>query len=183
MLGTSPPGALNGIATLFSRLLGAALIVAVIVNVVNVIGRYGFNHAITGADEFQIYLMISMAFLGGLVAHIRCRHLRMDVLTRHFPPGLARLVNGAEALVGVAVCSLMTWISWNYTIKMFRIGSHSENAHIPMWIPHSVLAIAFTLMTLVGLVRLFVRAEIEAAPAPSPVAPSPVEDVLPEAAP
>jgi hypothetical protein len=71
MLGTPPPqGALSGIATLFSRLLGAALIVAVIVNVVNVVARYGFNHAITGADEFQIYLMISMAFLGGLSSPI-----------------------------------------------------------------------------------------------------------------
>jgi C4-dicarboxylate transporter DctQ subunit len=176
MLGTPPPqsGALGGIAALFSRLLGAALIIAVIVNVVNVVARYGFNHAITGADEFQIYLMISMAFLGGLVAHIRRRHLRMDVLVRHFPPRLARLVNGAEALIAIGACGLMTWISWNYTIRMFRIGSHSENAHIPMWIPHSVLAIAFTLMTVVGLVRLFVREEAAATPVPNPV-----EEVLP----
>lgn len=170
MLGTPPPqGALSGIATLFSRLLGAALIVAVIVNVVNVVGRYGFNHAITGADEFQIYLMISMAFLGGLVAHIRRRHLRMDVLTRHFSPGVRRVVNGAEALLAIAVCGLMTWVSWNYTIKMFRIGSHSENAHIPMWMPHSVLAVAFTLMTLVGLVRLVTRDETPPAPMPAPI--------------
>ena len=175
MLVTPPPqGALSGIATLFSRLLGAALIVAVIVNVVNVVGRYGFNHAIAGADEFQIYLMISMAFLGGLIAHIRRRHLRMDVLTRHFSPGVRRLVNGIEALLAIAVCGLMTWVSWNYTIKMFRIGTHSENAHIPMWIPHSVLAVAFTLMTFVGLVRLFTRDEA----APAPVS-APVEEAAP----
>jgi TRAP-type C4-dicarboxylate transport system permease small subunit len=157
---------LDGIATAFSRLLGAALIVAVIVNVVNVVARYGFNHAITGADELQIYLMIGMAFLGGLVAHIRRRHLRMDVLVRHFPPRVARFLNGAEALLAIAVCGLMTDVSWTYTVKIFRIGSHSENAHIPMWMPHSVLAISFTLMTFVGLVRLFVR---DAAPPAAPV--------------
>jgi TRAP-type C4-dicarboxylate transport system permease small subunit len=158
MLGRPRPLiAVDGIATAFSRLLGAALIFAVIVNVVNVVARYGFDHAITGADELQIYLMIGMAFLGGLVAHIRQRHLRMDVLVRHFPPRVARFLNGFEALLAIAVCGLMTWVSWTYTVKMFRIGSHSENAHIPMWVPHSVLAISFTLMTLVGLMRLFVR--------------------------
>jgi C4-dicarboxylate transporter DctQ subunit len=162
-----PHDALGGVATFFSRLLGAALIVAVVVNVVNVIARYGFNHAITGADELQIYLMIGMAFLGGLVAHIRRRHLRMDVLTRHFPPAVARLVNAAEALLAIGVCGLMTWVSWTYTLKIFKIGSHSENAHIPMWMPHSVLAVSFTLMTLVGLVRLVSPAELPIAPAPS----------------
>ena len=74
--------------------------------------RYGFNHAITGADELQIYLMVAMAFLGAVVAHIRRRHLRMDVLTRHFPPAVARWLNGIEALLAIAVCGLMTWISW-----------------------------------------------------------------------
>ena len=47
------------------------------------------------------------------------------------------------ALLAIAVCGLMTWVSWTYTTKIFRIGSHSENAHIPMWMPHSVLAISF----------------------------------------
>ena len=166
-----PEAALNGVASFFSRLLGAALIVAVIINVVNVVARYGFNHAITGADELQIYLMVAMAFLGAVVAHIRRRHLRMDVLTRRFPPRVARWLNGIEALLAIAVCGLMTWISWTYVIKIFKLGSHSENADIPMWLPHSVLAISFTLMTLVGLVRLGGKD-------PTPPAP-PDEEALP----
>ena len=166
-----PQAALNGVASFFSRLLGAALIVAVIINVVNVVARYGFNHAITGADELQIYLMVAMAFLGAVVAHIRRRHLRMDVLTRHFPPPVARLLNGIEALLAIGVCGLMTWVSWTYVVKIFKLGSHSENAGIPMWMPHSVLAISFTLMTLVGLVRLGGKG-------PTPPAP-PNEEALP----
>jgi len=172
MLGKpNPQTALSGVATFFSRLLGAALIVAVIINVVNVVARYGFNHAITGADELQIYLMVAMAFLGAVVAHIRRRHLRMDVLTRHFPPAVARCLNAIEALLAIAVCGLMTWVSWTYTFKIFKLGSHSENAHIPMWMPHSVLALSFTLMTLVGLIRLGTRDETPPAP--------PVAEALP----
>jgi TRAP-type C4-dicarboxylate transport system permease small subunit len=146
-------------ATLLSGLVGVALVVAVLINVVNVLGRYGFNHIFTGADDVEIYLMIFIAFSGGLIADIRQRHLRMDVLSRHFPPAPGYLVKGAEALLGIAVCGMMTWVSWNYTFKIFRIGSLSENAHIAMWIPHSVLAVSFTLMTLAGLARLFSRAQ------------------------
>lgn len=147
---------LGAAASGISILLGVALIVAVFINVANVIGRYGFNHPIEGADEVEVYLMIGLAFLGALVAHIRRRHLRMDVLARRFPAPVARAANLFEALVAVAVCGLMTWVSFNYTNRIWRLGSHSENAHIPMWIPHSMLAIAFALMTLVGVIRLFV---------------------------
>jgi TRAP-type C4-dicarboxylate transport system permease small subunit len=148
---------LNEVAGFFSRMLGLALMVAVVVNFANVIGRYGFNEPLTGADELQVYLMIGMAFLGGLVAQIRQRHLRMDVLVRAFPPSIARLVNGAEALLTIAVSGLMTWVSWNYTIRIFLLGSRSENAGIALWIPHSVLAIAFTLMMLAAVARVFAK--------------------------
>jgi C4-dicarboxylate transporter, DctQ subunit len=158
-LNLAVPAALDKGATFLSRLVGVALIVAVLINVVNVVGRYVFDHALTGADDLEIYLMICIAFSGGLIAHIRQRHLRMDVLSRHLPPVLGRLVKGAEALLAIAVCGMMTWVSWNYTLKIFRIGSHSENAHIAMWIPHSLLAVSFTLMTLAGLARLFSRAQ------------------------
>jgi TRAP-type mannitol/chloroaromatic compound transport system permease small subunit len=93
----------------------------------------------------EVYLMIGTAFFSGLVAHIQRRHLRMDVLRRRFPPAIARLVDGTKTLLAIAVCALTTWISWAYTIRIFRIGSHSENAHIPMWIPHRVLAVSLQL--------------------------------------
>ena len=154
MIATRLNRALDSVAAAVSLLLGLALMLAVVINVANVVGRYGFNRPIEGADEVQIFLMIGLAFLGALVAHIRRRHLRMDVLARRFPPALARLVAAAEDLAAVAVCGLLTWVSLSYTLRIWRLGSHSENAGIPMWIPHSVLVVAFGAMTLVGATRL-----------------------------
>ena len=154
------PAALDNVATFLSRLVGIALVVAVLINVVNVLGRYAFNYTLTGAEDLEIYLMICIAFSGCVIAHIRQRHLRMDVLSRHFSPALSRLVKGAEALLAMTVCGMMSWVSWSYTFKIFHIGSHSENAHIAMWIPHSMLAVSFTLITLAGLARLFSRAYV-----------------------
>jgi TRAP-type C4-dicarboxylate transport system permease small subunit len=164
------PKMLDYVANTLSRILGTALIIAVILDVVNVVGRYGFNNSLIGADELQIYLMVGMAFLGGPVALIRRRHLRMDVLTRHFPAALVQLLNGAEGLLGIAVCGLMSWVSWTYTIRIFRIGIQSQNAHIAMWIPHSVLALSFTLMTLAGVVRLASPGETRAVEQAEPAA-------------
>ena len=149
-------GGLTMVANGIALLLGVALMVAVVINASNVVGRYVFNSPIEGADEIEVYLMVTLAFMGALVAHIRRRHLRMDVLARRFPPRLARVVNGAEALTAVAVCGLLSWVSFNYTDRIWRLGSHSDNSHTPMWIPHSVLTVSFALMTVVGAIRLVV---------------------------
>ena len=170
MMQPAPARILDALATIVAQILGAALIGAVILNVINVVARYGFDHAMTGVDEFQIYLMVGIAFLGGLVAHIRRRHLRMDVLTRYFPPTVRTLLAWAESLLSLAVCTLLATISWNYTVKIWRIGSHSANADIPMWIPHSILAIAFTLIALAELTRI-----LTASPAPQPQSAAPAE--------
>ena len=67
------------------RLLGAALIVAVLYNFVNVVGRYVFGQTFISADEVQIYIMVYIAFLGAAVATWRRMHLRMDVLVQRLP--------------------------------------------------------------------------------------------------
>lgn len=149
---------LAGLAAAVSLLLGVTLMIAVVINVINMVARYGFNSPVEGADEVEIYLMIGLAFLGALVAHIRGRHLRMDVIARRFPRPVGRAVSSLEALTAVLVCGLLTWVSFNYVGRIWRLGSHSENAGIPMWIPHSLLTVAFALMTVVGAVRLFVAA-------------------------
>ena len=153
---------LAALANGVSVLLGLTLVVAVVINIVNVIGRYLFNSPVEGADEVEVFLMVGLAFFGALVAHVRGRHLRMDVLARRFRPGPARAVKALEALLAVVVCGVVSWASFNYTSRIWRLNSHSDNAHIPMWIPHSILTVSFTLITLVGIVRLFV-------PAPPPV--------------
>jgi C4-dicarboxylate transporter DctQ subunit len=137
--------------------LAAALLAAVAMNFVNVIARYVFGDTLIWADEAQVYLMVALAFFGSVVAAVRRQHLRMDVLTRYFPRAMRRALEGLEAVGAVVLCGFVCWISSNYAIRMHQIASVSENAHIPLWIPHSVVAIAFAGMTLVSLVQLWRR--------------------------
>ncbi|MGB3072294.1 MAG: TRAP transporter small permease [Ottowia sp.] len=159
---SSSPGAdanvLERGASWLETVLACALLAAVAMNFVNVVARYVFGRSLEGADELQIYLMVALAFFGSVVAMARRQHLRMDVLTRYFPGAMRRLLDGLESVGAVVLCGFVCWISTGYAIRMHQIGSVSENAHIPLWIPHGVVGLAFACMTLVSLAQLFRRA-------------------------
>lgn len=147
-------GALEHGARWLEIVLASALLAAVAMNFTNVVARYVFDHAMQSVDELQVYLMVALAFFGSVVATVRNQHLRMDVLTRYYPLAMQRLLNGLEAVGGVALCGFVCWVSTNYAIRMHQIGSTSENAHIPLWIPHGLVGLAFACMTVVSIVRL-----------------------------
>lgn len=138
-------------ASRLQALLAVALVAAVLLNVVNVASRYGLGRSIQAADELQIYLLVALAFLGSVVASRRDAHLRMDVLAARLPRAGRRLLAALERLLTLLLCGFLTVVSAQYAWRVFQLGSHSENAGIPMWIPHAVLPLAFGLMTLAAL--------------------------------
>lgn len=160
---------MNRIATFLNCMLAIALIAAVVLNFSNVIARYCFGHAFAGVEDIQVYLMIGITFIGTLVAEVRQQHLSMDVLRRRLPATLRNLVELGEVTVTIAVSGLMAWLSVIYTLSMWRIGSRSENAHIAIWIPHSILVFSFVLMVLAGLLRLVGRIAKRSRPSAAPV--------------
>ncbi|WP_326542737.1 TRAP transporter small permease [Pseudorhodoferax sp.] len=149
-----PPPALARAAQALQRALAMALLAAVLLNVANVVARYGFGRSITGADELQVYLMVALAFLGSVVALVRAEHLRMDVLARRFPAPLRRLVDAGEALATLLLCGGVCAVSTRYAWRMHGLGSVSQDAGLPLWLPHAVVALAFAAMAGVALVAL-----------------------------
>jgi TRAP-type C4-dicarboxylate transport system permease small subunit len=135
------------------RVLALAFIVAVCLNFANVVGRYGFGTSIAGGDEVQVYIMVWMAFLGAVLVSWRGEHLRMDVLAQRFPHGMRSTLKITELVLVVALAAFALWQSWNYTEQMIAIGRRSDNAGIPMWIPHSAVAVGFALILLVTVIR------------------------------
>src|SRR5204862_7027836 len=77
---------IDALAVALEKLLGAALIVAVLYNFVNVVGRYVVGWTFISADAVQIYIMVYIAFLGAVVASWRRVHLRMEGLVDRLPP-------------------------------------------------------------------------------------------------
>jgi C4-dicarboxylate transporter DctQ subunit len=135
------------------RVLALAFIFAVCLNFANVIGRYVLDRSLLGADEVQIYIMACMAFLGAAVVGWRKRHLRMDVLVQYFPGWLRGFLRAAEILLVTVLAGFVLFHSSSYAWQMMALDRKSDNAGIPMWIPHSAVALGFGLIALIVLWR------------------------------
>jgi TRAP-type transport system small permease protein len=135
------------------RALALAFVFAVALNFANVVGRYLLGKSIFGADDVQIYIMVCMAFLGAAVVYWRRQHLRMDVLVQYFPAWLRISLQATEVVLVVLLAGFVLVQSSNYAWQMFTLDQKSDNAGIPMWIPHGAVAVGFGLMALMALWR------------------------------
>jgi TRAP-type C4-dicarboxylate transport system permease small subunit len=153
---------IDALAVALERLLGAALIVAVLYNFVNVVGRYVFGQTFVSADEVQVYIMVYIAFLGAAVATWRRMHLRMDVLVQRLPRALKAALGIVELALVVVLAAFVLYVASGYVKQMAGLDARSQNAGIPMWIPHSAILLGFGLIAVLSvlqIVQLFRKGE------------------------
>jgi TRAP-type C4-dicarboxylate transport system permease small subunit len=144
---------IDALAVGLEKLLGAALIVAVLYNFVNVVGRYIVGRTFISADEVQIYIMVYIAFLGAAVATWRRLHLRMDVLVHRLPERLRVALGVLELALVVVLAAFVLYVSTGYVKQMAGLDARSQNAGIPMWIPHSAIVLGFGLIAVLSVLQ------------------------------
>ena len=141
--------------------LALAFLGGVGLNFIEVLGRHFFGYSFMGADEVQVYIMVAMTFVGAALVSWRQTHLRMDVLAASLPALLRRALPALEIALVAVVSGFALYHSARYALDMHTVGSTSNNAKIPLWIPHTLVAAGFAgilVVTLVRAVRLARRA-------------------------
>jgi TRAP-type transport system small permease protein len=141
------------IAWTVEHALAIGLILAILLNFINVVGRYAIGFTLTGGDELEVYVLISIAFLNAAVVSWRRDHLRMDLLVKAAPEALQRVVCVFETVVTLLVTTFVSYYSFVYVQRIFWLGTVSDMAHVPTWIPHSAVFVGFSLMALIALYR------------------------------
>jgi C4-dicarboxylate transporter DctQ subunit len=134
--------------------LALLLIGAVILNFINVLGRYLLGRTLVGGDEVQTYAMVWIAFLGAAAVAWRGEHLRMDVVARAYPQGMQRVLRAVEVLLIVLVVGFTLYQSVSYVHSMLALAATSPMAQIPMWIPHSGVALGLVLLLVATFLRI-----------------------------
>lgn len=137
-------------------LVGLLGLLAMIVGLVQVLGRYLFPaHAISWAEEVIVYLVVwgVMIISGQLVK--TDGHVRPDLVLRIMPPWLQRWMEVFNCVVALAFCGGMLW----YGIEIVRTSlmldeTSSTDLQFPMWIYYSALPAGGFLMTVRYIVRL-----------------------------
>ncbi len=135
-------------------LSGTLFLIAVVLNIVNVIGRYVFGLPVFWAEEALTFTVIWIVFLVAGAITYRGAHLNMDLVFSRLPPDLQRVVRIAIALA-LIVCTVYTAVlSWRVVKIHYLTSGVTAGTNIPLVIPHSALLFGFSFMALAAIVRL-----------------------------
>jgi len=132
---------------------GVMFLVAVVINIVNVVGRYVFLRPVFWAEEILIFMVIWMVFmLAGSVTY-RGAHLNMDLVYSILPQSMKRVVNVAVA-VALVVCPIFVAYEAAQIVELqYRTHGVTAGTEIPLVIPTSALVFGFAFIALAALAR------------------------------
>jgi len=133
---------------------GVLLVVSVLLNFANVIGRYFFNASIFWAEEVMLFLMVGCVFFGNGVVAWSGRQLRMDVIVGMMPAPAQKFFALLSELLFIAVALVIVWFAWPVIRDLWNFDQRSQSAELPMVIPQAMVPIGFFIMAVLVIVRL-----------------------------
>ena len=127
----------------------AALVLA------EITARSFFNYSIKLVWETGSYLLAASWFLAAGFTLRTGGHVRISILTSKLSPLLARRVDIAATVGGLAICTII----WIAVLQLFMDSIKFNKASFtpmqtPLWIPQSFMVIGATLLLLTMIVRL-----------------------------
>jgi len=107
----------------------------------NVIARYVFNSSLTWASELTIYFFLWSTFFGAAYCFKVDAHISVSVLLDKVPPKVAKALMLFSHLITFVFLAAVSYYGYQYLVAFS--DEMSIDLEIPMWIPESVIPIAF----------------------------------------
>lgn len=135
-------------------LLGA---LAMVVGVVQVVGRYFFPaYAISWAEEVIVYLVVWGVMIISSQLVRTDGHVRPDLVLRLVGTTGQRWLESFNCIVALIFCVGMVWYGSNIVISSYGLDEHSStDFSFPMWIYYLALPVGGLLMTMRYVIRLY----------------------------
>src|SRR5258706_13319801 len=105
-------GGARALVSVLRVLAGVLLVLSVLLNFANVVGRYFFNASIPWAEEAMLFLMVGCVFLGNGVVAWSGRQIRMDVVVRMLPPKVREALDLFSELVFLITAVAIVIFAW-----------------------------------------------------------------------
>ena len=93
----------------------------------NVLLRYIFHTGTVWSQELEWHLMAPICLFGMSYALRHGEHVRVDVLFASFSERTKEFIEIITALISMAVCAIIIWLSWSYVAYSWNIGEGSAN--------------------------------------------------------
>ena len=132
--------------TLTRTVSAVCLLSSVVINFINIIGRYVFSVSIPWAEEIMLFLMVGCVFTGCCAVAWQGRYIRMDVMISMLPRKLHDFFNLLSELVLIAAAIAVTDFAYPVITQLAAFDERSEAADFPLVIPQAMVPIGYTLM-------------------------------------
>jgi C4-dicarboxylate transporter, DctQ subunit len=143
--------------TIERTLVGILGALAMLVGLVQVVGRYFFpEHAISYAEEVIVYLIVWGVMIISSQLVRTDGHVRPDLVLRLVPPAGQRWMEAFNCVVALAFCIGMFWYGWEIVDTSLLLDERSAtDLGFPMWIYYSALPAGGFLMGVRYIIRLY----------------------------
>lgn len=134
----------------------AALAMALIcvISLANVVVRYLTDASFAFTEEFSIFLLVVMTFLGASIAFARNEHIRITFFLDRFPRPVRFIAELVTLAVTTLLFSMILYYGTTFTMDEYTYGEVSAGLGYPSWI----YSIWLPLMAALILVRVLTRA-------------------------
>ncbi|MBE0625949.1 MAG: TRAP transporter small permease [Burkholderiales bacterium] len=143
----------------------AAMAMALIclITFANVLVRYLTDESFAFTEEFSVFLMVVLTFVGASAAFAKNSHIRMGFVVRKLPGRIAQYVEIAVMVAAAVLFAIIVWYGIRLLLDDWNFDTTSPGIGIPQWIytlwlPVLSAAIALRIAgRIVRLVRLVRR--------------------------
>lgn len=145
--------ALEALAEWLALAGGAVVVVLMLMEALDALGRKTFG-ALPGALEFSEALMVPAVFLPLMFVQMKREHVFVGVVTLGLPLRTQAFLDGAAAVVGVLIFSLLTWLAvvkaldatavWEYRVAIISVPIWPFRWMIPLGTGLMVLQLVLT---------------------------------------
>lgn len=117
------------------RALGAlAMAVICAISFANVVVRYAMDVSFAFTEEFSVFLLVFMTFIGVSLAFAQGDHLRIAFLVDHLPPRWRRAALVVSVLASLVMFSLVLYYGALLAFDEYRFEETSPGLGYPTWI-------------------------------------------------
>lgn len=115
-------------------LAAAAMALICIISLANVIVRYATDVSFAFTEEYSVFLLVFMTFVGTALGFATGSHIRIGFFVARLPASLQRLCEGLVILAALTMFGLIVYYGTLLSLDEYRFGETSPGLGYPTWI-------------------------------------------------
>jgi len=115
-------------------LAGIAIGLLALITFANVVVRYATNFSFAFTEEFSVFLMLFMAFVGGSSVMAKSGHLNINYFADKFPPRSRKILRTVTTGIVAITFTLLVILGGSMAYDEYRYEVASPGLGIPTWI-------------------------------------------------